>query len=77
MKITEVTNTEELEELIRVVKKSQREYATFSQKEVDKIFREAAIAANDKRIELAKLAVEDTEMGVVEDKVIKNHFASE
>ncbi|MFW6238202.1 MAG: bifunctional acetaldehyde-CoA/alcohol dehydrogenase [Halanaerobiales bacterium] len=77
MQITEVTNTEELEELINAVKKAQREYASFSQEEVDKIFREAAIAANDKRIELAKLAVEDTEMGVVEDKVIKNHFASE
>ena len=53
------------------------EYATYNQDQVDEIFRRAAIAANDKRIPLAKLAVEDTGMGIVEDKVIKNHFASE
>ncbi len=75
--IFKVTSLEELEELIRRVKKSQLEYATYSQEQVDEIFRRAAIAANDKRIPLAKLAVEDTGMGIVEDKVIKNHFASE
>lgn len=75
--VFKVTSLEELEELIRRVKKSQLEYATYSQEQVDEIFRRAAIAANDKRIPLAKLAVEDTGMGIVEDKVIKNHFASE
>lgn len=72
-----VTSLEELEELLRRVKKAQLEYATYNQDQVDEIFRRAAIAANDKRIPLAKLAVEDTGMGIVEDKVIKNHFASE
>lgn len=72
-----VTKPNELEELITNVKKAQDNYATFSQKKVDEIFRIAAIAANDARIRLAKEAVEDTGMGVVEDKVIKNHFSSE
>ncbi|GAB6098561.1 bifunctional acetaldehyde-CoA/alcohol dehydrogenase [Halanaerocella petrolearia] len=72
-----VTNEEELNNLIQRVKSAQEEFANYSQEEVDEIFKKAAIAANDKRIELAKLAVEDTEMGVVEDKVIKNHFSAE
>lgn len=72
-----VTNPEELENLIEKVKESQRKYAAYTQKEVDEIFRVAAIAANAARITLAKEAVEDTGMGIVEDKVIKNHFASE
>ena len=55
----------------------QKEFAKYSQEEVDKIFFKAALAANQARIPLAKLAVEETGMGVVEDKVIKNHFASE
>ena len=59
------------------IRKAQAEYATFSQEQVDKIFYEAAMAANKARIPLAKLAVEETGMGCVEDKVIKNHFASE
>ncbi len=59
------------------VRAAQKEFATFSQEKVDKIFREAAIAANNARIELAKMAVEETGMGIVEDKVIKNHFAAE
>ena len=63
-------------ELIRV-KKAQNEFATFSQEQVDKIFRAAALAANKARISLARLAVEETGMGIVEDKVLKNHFASE
>lgn len=75
--IIKVTSVEELEELIERVKKAQLEYSTYTQKQVDEIFRRAAIAANDQRISLAKLAVEDTEMGLVEDKVIKNHFSSE
>jgi len=76
-KIFKVTSLDELEELLRKVRKDQLEYATYKQEQVDEIFRRAAIAANDKRIPLAKLAVEDTGMGIVEDKVIKNHFASE
>ncbi|MGG6242382.1 bifunctional acetaldehyde-CoA/alcohol dehydrogenase [Nodosilinea sp. AN01ver1] len=72
-----VTNLIELEALIKQVKEAQEKYATFSQEQVDYIFRAAALAANAARIPLAKLAVEETGMGVVEDKVIKNHFASE
>ncbi|KAG2483733.1 hypothetical protein HYH03_017451 [Edaphochlamys debaryana] len=56
---------------------AQRKYSTFTQEKVDEIFRAAAEAANAARIPLAKMAVEETRMGVVEDKVIKNHFASE
>ncbi|MEO1522325.1 MAG: bifunctional acetaldehyde-CoA/alcohol dehydrogenase, partial [Cyanobacteria bacterium J06633_2] len=65
------------EVLIERVKKAQSIYATFSQNDVDQIFKKAALAANAARIPLAKMAVEETGMGVVEDKVIKNHFASE
>ena len=56
---------------------AQREFATFTQEQVDKIFLAAASAANKQRIALAKMAVEETGMGVVEDKVIKNHYAAE
>ncbi|GET37279.1 bifunctional acetaldehyde-CoA/alcohol dehydrogenase [Microseira wollei] len=72
-----VTNVQELEELIRRVKAAQAEYATYTQEQVDAIFKKAALAANAARIPLAKMAVAETGMGVVEDKVIKNHFASE
>jgi len=72
-----VTNVAELNELVARVKKAQREFANFSQEQVDKVFRAAALAAADARIPLAKLAVEESGMGIVEDKVIKNHFASE
>lgn len=72
-----VTNLTELETLIQQVKAAQIKYATYSQAQVDQIFRAAALAANAERIPLAKLAVAETGMGVVEDKVIKNHFASE
>jgi len=68
---------ESLEQLIKKVKEAQKIYATYSQKKVDEIFKAAAIAANKARIPLAKMAVEETGMGIVEDKVIKNHFASE
>ena len=67
----------ELDELMERVKKAQAIYATYSQEQVDQIFRACALSACAHRIELAKLAVEETGMGVVEDKVIKNHFASE
>lgn len=68
---------EELEKTIQAVVKAQRIFRTYTQKQVDEIFRKAAFAAADNRIMLAKMAVEETGMGVVEDKVIKNHFASE
>ena len=66
-----------LDELIEKTRKAQAIYATYTQEQVDKIFQAAAIAANKARIPLAKEAVEETGMGVVEDKVIKNHFAAE
>lgn len=72
-----VTNVTELNDLVARVKKAQREFANFSQEQVDAIFRAAALAAADARIPLAKLAVKESSMGIVEDKVIKNHFASE
>ncbi len=72
-----VTNNQELEQLIERVKAAQKKYATYSQEQVDQIFKKAALAANAARIPLAKMAVAETGMGIVEDKVIKNHFASE
>ncbi|MCD1126071.1 bifunctional acetaldehyde-CoA/alcohol dehydrogenase [Jinshanibacter sp. LJY008] len=72
-----VSNTTELNALVARVKKAQREYANYTQEQVDKIFRAAALAAANARIPLAKMAVEESGMGIVEDKVIKNHFASE
>lgn len=76
---TDVVNTavDRLEETIQKVMRAQKIYRTFSQKQVDEIFAKAAFAAAGARIRLAKLAVEETGMGIVEDKVIKNHFASE
>ncbi len=72
-----VTNIQELEELIQRVKAAQEVYANYTQQQVDQIFKKAAQAANAQRIPLAKMAVTETGMGIVEDKVIKNHFASE
>ena len=72
-----VESVERLEEVIASVREAQRKYATYTQEQVDKIFLAAATAANKQRIPLAKLAVEETGMGVVEDKVIKNNYASE
>ena len=72
-----VTTTEDLDALVARVKAAQQKFSSFSQKQVDHIFRSAALAAANARIPLAELAVEETGMGVVEDKVIKNHFASE
>lgn len=66
-----VTNIAELNALVERVKKAQREYASFTQEQVDKIFRAAALAAADARIPLAKMAVAESGMGIVEDKVIK------
>src|SRR5688572_24915728 len=67
----------DLEALIAKVKAAQKQFATFTQEQVDLIFRKAAFAAAGARIPLAKLAVEETHMGLMEDKVVKNHFASE
>ncbi|NLZ47890.1 MAG: bifunctional acetaldehyde-CoA/alcohol dehydrogenase [Clostridiales bacterium] len=72
-----VTNSEELKQKIEMVREAQKKYATYSQEQVDEIFRQAAMAATNARIRLAKMATEETGMGIVEDKVIKNHFASE
>ena len=72
-----VTNVEELSLKLKEVKDAQRKYSNYSQEQVDEIFRQAAMAANNSRISLAKMAQEETGMGIVEDKVIKNHFASE
>lgn len=72
-----VTNVAELNALVERVRKAQQEFATYTQEQVDKIFRAAALAASDARIPLAKMAVAESGMGIVEDKVIKNHFASE
>ncbi|NJO78392.1 MAG: bifunctional acetaldehyde-CoA/alcohol dehydrogenase [Cyanobacteria bacterium RM1_2_2] len=72
-----VTTLQELETLIQQVKTAQHHYATYDCTQVDLIFKKAAQAANANRIPLAKMAVTETRMGVVEDKVIKNHFASE
>ncbi|HHW24610.1 MAG TPA: bifunctional acetaldehyde-CoA/alcohol dehydrogenase [Bacillota bacterium] len=72
-----VDSVESLAARLEQVRAAQRVFATFTQEQVDKIFKAAAMAANKARIPLAKLAVEETGMGVVEDKVIKNHYASE
>lgn len=70
-------STSSLQETLKRVRKAQEEFAKFDQEKVDKIFLAAAAAANNARVPLAKAAVEETGMGCVEDKVIKNHFASE
>ena len=72
-----VDSVETFKEAFERVRKAQEEFATFSQEKVDEIFKKAAMAANAARIPLAKMAVEETGMGVVEDKVIKNHYAAE
>ncbi|AQR94661.1 aldehyde-alcohol dehydrogenase [Clostridium saccharoperbutylacetonicum] len=72
-----VTNIEELMKKLKEVKDAQKEFSTYTQEEVDKVFREVAMEVSNYRITLAKMAVEETGMGIIEDKVIKNHFASE
>ena len=72
-----ITTVEELDQRMVALRESQRKFGNFTQEQVDEIFRMAALAANNNRIELAKMAVAETGMGIVEDKVIKNHFASE
>ena len=68
-----ITTLEGLNTLIDRVSKAQKIYATFSEEKVDAIFKAAATAANKMRIELAQMAFDETKMGVMEDKVIKNH----
>lgn len=72
-----VDSVETLEKKLAEVREAQRKFATYTQKQVDEIFKAAAVAANQARIPLAKMAVEETGMGVVEDKVIKNNYAAE
>ena len=72
-----VDSVEKLEEALARVRVAQRKFATYTQEQVDQIFKAAAIAANKARIPLAKMAVEETGMGIVEDKVIKNNYAAE
>ena len=72
-----VDSVETFEAALKRVRDAQKAYASYTQEQVDAIFKAAAVAANKMRIPLAKMAVEETGMGVVEDKVIKNHFASE
>ena len=72
-----VDSIDSLQEAFDRVRKAQKEFSKYTQEQVDKIFRAAAIAANQARIPLAKMAVEETGMGVVEDKVIKNNYAAE
>ena len=72
-----VDNVEALEAKLAQMREAQALFATYTQEQVDKIFYEAAMAANKARIPLAKMAIEETGRGVLEDKVIKNHYASE
>ena len=72
-----IDNVDALLAKMKAMKKAQEIFSTYSQEQVDKIFFEAAVAANKMRMPLAKMAVEETGMGIVEDKVIKNHYASE
>ena len=72
-----VDSVETLEAKMKAMREAQKEFAKFSQEQVDKIFYEAAMAANKMRIPLAKMAVEETQRGVLEDKMIKNHYAAE
>ena len=72
-----IDGVESLEQAISSIRKAQKKFASYTQEQVDKIFLAAASAANKARIPLAKMAVEETGMGVVEDKVIKNNYAAE
>ena len=72
-----VETAEQLDALVDRVVAAQKEFATFTQEQVDKIFKAAATAADKARIPLAQMAREESGMGVVEDKIIKNHYASE
>ena len=76
--VPEIVDTvEALTARMKAIREAQEKFAAYTQEQVDEIFKAAAIAANKQRIPLAKMAVEETGMGIVEDKVIKNHYASE
>lgn len=76
--VPEIIDTvEALTARMKAIREAQEKFATYTQEQVDEIFKAAALAANKQRIPLAKMAVEETGMGIVEDKVIKNHYASE
>ena len=72
-----VDSVEALKARMDQMRRAQEVFATYSQEQVDRIFKAAATAANKARVPLAKMAVEETGMGIVEDKVIKNHYAAE
>lgn len=72
-----IDNVQKLEEALAKTREAQKIFSGYTQEQVDRIFFEAAMAANRERIRLAKMAVAETGMGVIEDKVIKNHYASE
>ena len=72
-----IDSVESLEKALKKLRAAQEEFSTYSQEQVDKIFFAAATAANQQRLPLAQMAVEETGMGIVEDKVIKNHYAAE
>ena len=72
-----IDSVEALEAKMKAMREAQKIFAAFTQEQVDKIFFEAAMAANKQRIPLAKMAVEETQRGIMEDKVIKNHYAAE
>ena len=73
----ELTNVEVLNKKLKSVKEAQKKFSTYTQAQVDEIFKKVAMAALEARIPLSKMAVEETGMGLLEDKVIKNHFAAE
>ena len=75
--VDEQQEYEYIAQLVKKVSEAQKKFATYSQEQVDEIFRRVALKASSMRIPLAKMAVEETGMGIAEDKVIKNHFASE
>ncbi len=77
MEQEKVSTAEELDALLDKVREAQRIFSTYSQEQVDKIFKHCSVVANELRIKLAQEAVEETGMGIVEDKVIKNHYAAE
>ena len=73
----EIDEQKHIDDLVNKVSEAQKKFATYSQEQVDEIFRRVALKMSSLRIPLAKMAVEETGMGVWEDKVIKNHFASD
>ena len=75
--VDEKAEHEYISKLINKVRTAQQKFAAYSQEQVDEIFRRVALKASSLRIDMAKMAVEETGMGIAEDKVIKNHFASE